>query len=524
MKSLYVLYHLIRADFLERTRRYSFLLVLGLAAYVAYGVFTGDIVVRLDEYRGVYNSAWVGGVMTWVSTVILSLAGFYVTKNAILRDEATRVGLVLATTPLRKSFYTLAKTLSNFAVLAAMVSVLAAGAVGLELARGEHSQLEIGTLVAPLVWMALPAMFLVAALAVLFETLPVLRGGAGNVIYFFAWATSLGTSVLTGSADWLGYNLLRRSMSAALKAADPTHEGAFFLTVNINPNLHASQSFLWNGVDWTIPVIFHRLLWVMIAVAIALLSSLFFHRFDPARETWRLKPVQPFLGSAEGPESISSPSEAQMWTSAAGPLSPIQRKSALRPIVVSELLLMLRGQHLWWYAVAALLFAISLLIPNPGVRAGAAAIAWLWPVLIWSQIGAREAQNATESLIFSSPSLLSRQLPAIWMAGVVVALSTGGGMGLNLLFSHDWRGVAAWIAGVCFIPSLALAFGVWTGTSKPFEVCYTALWYLGPMHHTAGLDFTGAAPTPTSPIMYLGVTVVLLALAYFGRRAKLAYP
>jgi len=524
MKFLRVLYHLIRADFLERTRRYSFLLVLAFAAYVAYGVFAGEIVVRLDEYRGVYNSAWVGSVMAWVSTVILSLAGFYVVKNAILRDQVTRVGLVLATTPMRKSFYTLAKTLSNFTVLAAMVAVLAAGAVGLELARAEHSHLEIATLVAPFAWLALPAMFMIAALAVLFETLPVLRGGAGNVIYFFAWAACLGISVGTGSADWLGFNLLRGSMSAALKAADPTHEGEFLLNLNINPSLHASQTFLWNGVDWTIPIIVHRLLWVVMAAGIALLSSLFFHRFDPAREPWRLKPLAPSLGPAEGLESVGSPPVAQTWVSTAGPLSPVKRKPGLRPIVFSELLLMLKGQPLWWYAIAVLLFAISLLVPGLGVRSGAAAIAWLWPVLVWSQMGAREARNATESLIFCSESLLNRQLPAVWMAGVVVALLTGGGMGLNLLFSRDWRGVAAWIAGAFFIPSLALAFGVWTGTSKPFEVLYTALWYLGPMHHTAGLDFTGAAPTATSPIMYLAVTVVLLALAYFGRRTKLAYP
>jgi hypothetical protein len=184
---------------------------------------------------------------------------------------------------------------------------------------------------------------------------------------------------------------------------------------------------------------------------------------------------------------------------------------------------MLKGKR-WWYAIAAIVFGISMLAPSAEVRSGAAAAAWIWPVLVWSQMGAREARNATESLIFSSESVLSRQLPAVWMAGVVVALSTGGGMGLNLLFSRDWHGVVAWISGALFIPSLALAFGVWSGTSKPFEALYTALWYVGPMHQTPGLDFTGAAPTATSPIVYLAMTVVLLALAHLGRRSKLAYP
>jgi hypothetical protein len=528
MKSFRALYHLVRADFLERTRRYSFLLVLGFAAFLAYGVFVDDIVVRLGTYRGVYNSAWTGSMMAWVSTTFLSLVGFYVVKNAILRDEVTRVGQVLATTPMRRSFYMLAKTLSNFTVLAAMVLVLACGAVVLELARAEHSRLEMGKLLAPFVWVVLPAMAITGALAVLFETLPVLRGGVGNVLYFFLWGTSLAISIESGFCDWPGYHVLYSSMSAALKAADPTYNGTFLLSLNVDPNLaahlRAGKTFLWNGVDWTTPIILGRLFWVGVAAGIALLASLFFHRFDPAREPRLLAPTEPSVSPAEHLETPGSLSRSPAWATTGRILSPITRNPRLGLVVVSELRLMLKGHRWWWYAIAALLFALSLLAPSSEVRSGAAACAWLWPVLVWSQMGAREVRNATESLIFSSESVLNRQLPALWLAGMVMAFLTGGGMGLNLLFRHDWHGVSAWLAGAFFVPSLALALGVWSGTSKPFEAFYTALWYVGPMHHTPGLDFTGAAPTAASPTLFVLITIMLLAVSYLGRRIKLAYP
>ena len=38
-----VLYHLARADFLERVRRYSFLLTLAFAAGLAYLTYTGTV-------------------------------------------------------------------------------------------------------------------------------------------------------------------------------------------------------------------------------------------------------------------------------------------------------------------------------------------------------------------------------------------------------------------------------------------------------------------------------------------------
>ena len=97
MRHARVLYHLVRADFLERARRYSFLLTLGFAVYLAFCAGTGRIVLRLDDYRGVLNSAWLGSTMTLVGTAFLSIAGFYIVKGALLRDEQTRVGQILAT-------------------------------------------------------------------------------------------------------------------------------------------------------------------------------------------------------------------------------------------------------------------------------------------------------------------------------------------------------------------------------------------------------------------------------------------
>jgi len=59
MNSARVLYHMVRADFLERVRRYSFLVTLAFAIYIGYAAYSGIIVVRLGEYRGIYNSAWL---------------------------------------------------------------------------------------------------------------------------------------------------------------------------------------------------------------------------------------------------------------------------------------------------------------------------------------------------------------------------------------------------------------------------------------------------------------------------------
>ena len=62
--SLRVLYHMVKADFLERVRSYSFLVILAGALYLAYSVIAEKVWVLVgDGYRGVYNSAWIGMLM-----------------------------------------------------------------------------------------------------------------------------------------------------------------------------------------------------------------------------------------------------------------------------------------------------------------------------------------------------------------------------------------------------------------------------------------------------------------------------
>jgi hypothetical protein len=518
-----VLYHLVRADFLERTRRYSFLLTLAGAAYLSYTVFTGRTVLSLDEYRGIYNSAWVGSMMTLVATTFLTLAGFYVVKNSVLRDQQTRVGQILATTPMSKTFYTLAKALSNFAVLSAMVLILAIAAVILQLFRGEQGHIQPLVLLAPFVLVALPAMAFTAALAILFETMPVLRGGVGNVIYFFVWTLILVAGFQWHLQDVAGFSLIGHDMQNSLKAFDSAYKGGF--TLSLGPAAAVTKTFLWNGIHWTVAAILGRLYWAAGAILVALLAALFFHRFDPAREWGRMR-IKRESATALSPNGDQLPASAPPHSQVAAHLTPILRcssKTRFISVVAAELRLMLWGRRWWWYAVAVGLFIGGFVAPDPGARHGFAVAAWLWPVLLWSEMGAREARYATQSLIFSSAHALARQLPAACLAGVLVAILTGAGPAIRMLFSADMHSFLTWFSSALFIPSLALALGVWSGSSKAFEAIYTIWWYVGPANATPGLDFTGATPHSTAPLTYLAATAILLTACFIGRRSQLAY-
>ena len=518
MSAVRVVYHLARADFFERVRRYSFLITLGMAAFLGYQVAIGKLTLQLDTYRGEFNSAWVGSMLSVIATFFFGWFGFYLVKGSVARDRETGVGQIIATTPLTRPLYTLGKWASNFAVLMAMVVVLAVAGIGIQLLTGENMQIDLVAMFAPYIFIAMPMMALVAALAVLFETIGFLSGGFGNIVYFFFFIFSI-IPFLESSGhpafEPTGIVLLEQSMGLAAKEHFPAYQGGFVLGGTTES---ITGVFQWAGVDWTPGIILIRFGLFGIAIVMTLLAAIFFDRFDPSRH----KPakIRSKKNTSDKARASSPLPKLESVSSNLTPLTAASMQFSFITVLLSELRLLLKGQRWWWYAVAGGLFVAGLVNSVEISRTYLLIFAWLWPVLIWSGMGNREMRHNVQQLTFSSAAPLWRQLPASWLAGYLVAILTGSGVALRLLFAGDSTGLLAWAAGAVFIPSMALALGVWSQGNKLFEVLYVTMWYIGPLNKVPALDYMGASGEGF-PLAYLGTTLGLVALAFLGRARQL---
>jgi hypothetical protein len=193
-------------------------------------------------------------------------------------------------------------------------------------------------------------------------------------------------------------------------------------------------------------------------------------------------------------------------------------------VLLAELRLIGKQSPWWWYVVMVGLALASLFASTDQVRRLFLPLAWIWPILSWSAMGVREVRHHTEQLVFTAAHPLRRQFLATWLAGVIVAVLAGSGAALRLVLTGDWATTLAWAVGALFIPTLALALGVWSGSGKAFEVVYTVLWYAGPMNRVPALDFMGTLEESVAngiPFYYLALTVILLGLAVMGRMRQL---
>jgi hypothetical protein len=226
------------------------------------------------------------------------------------------------------------------------------------------------------------------------------------------------------------------------------------------------------------------------------------------------------LAATAAEETLAAPLPAPVHLL---PLTSNQRAFHPVRIFLAELRLLLKGIRWWWLILFAGLTIAGITLPLEAARQFVLPAAWALPLALWSGLGIREKQHNTGQLIFSASHSMSRQFPMVWLAGVAVSIIAGAGVAANMMAAGDWPHLAAWGIGALFIPALALALGVWSGTNKAFEVVYMLWWYIGPVNQMESLDFMGtSAELQTNTVwMYGTLTILLLALAAVGRKKQL---
>jgi hypothetical protein len=329
-----IIYHLMRADFLERVRSNSFLGMLLFTIFVTYIFIPAPESIQiaglqLGGYRSTYNSAWIGSMTTLLMGEFFLLFAFYFLKGATERDRRTGVGQIIATTPITKSDYTVGKWLSNITVIFAMVAVIIAASILLQFIRGEDYSLNLWALTSPFILVLLPALTVIAATAVLFDSIKWLHGALGNVLFFF-----IAYPILTLLLDLAGSNIIYPSIYHACAAqfsdCNPTRQ----IDAGMPP-LSGLPIFQYDGIPWTFTVIAGRLGVIFLGAMIALLASRFFDRFDPANAETRLPDIfarqtKPKNATLSGTFATESAPISPIKTVTLTPISPSPPSSGWR--------------------------------------------------------------------------------------------------------------------------------------------------------------------------------------------------
>jgi len=515
------IYHIARADFLQRVRSYLFLITLGASVFTMYSfvppISAGYKIMLLGNYRGLYNSAWIG-TMVGMCAPLFALIGFYLVNYSVKRDIDTRVGQIIATTPISKVQYLFGKMISNFAVLLVIFIVIVVMTIVMFLIRGETRHLELGKLLYPLLIFTIPSLFITAALALFFDSFTGLSRGVINIGYFVLWVLIMSSK---NHVDVFGFFSGTTEIEHVLMAAHPDWNGGNSLCLIPSDPGFNSNIFIYDGLKWSSTVILNRIFWMSCAFCLVLVASIGFNRFDSFR-------IREFRSKSTGTQKNKT-----AWFRNFGVtflerfpgISVVGGRFSHLVLVQAELRLMLKGNSIWWLIVSIGLFIASIFAPMDFAYKIALPLLWFFQVLIISKLGFREATHRCREYIFSAAFPLMRQLPATLSAAVLLMIILAFPVTLRLLLTGNLYSVYAIIVGALFIPSFAITSGILTGGSKLFEVIF-AIMMDGFLNKVPFFDFIGAIGGSHElgiPHYLLIITFVLVILAFEGRKRQILH-
>lgn len=528
------LLRLARADVLERTRQPGYLVSLLVMVWLGHGMLppssAGYRTFVIDDlYRPTYNPEWVGTLTAIMTGLYLLFVGFYLVRGTIQRDRRSGVGAILGATRMGKLAYLASKALSHMLVMMSMAAVVLVAAIVMQQVLGEDGRFDPAVMILPYLLITLPIAAFVSASAVLFDSTPVLRGGAGNVIWFVLLGFMMASAGMRDGGtsftrDVTGAARIAEEVKQACFAAHPearSDSTSFSMGVNVSERFRdaPTRRFEWKGPRVSAALVGARGFWLLVAACLVLAAAIPFDRFEHASGALAARRPRFGFGARAAPREPAS----AVFSRAAGSLTPAAASFRLGTLVMAELRLLLKGQRLWWYAGGLALVIAGLVAPLEAVRRTVLPLAAFWPVFVWSALGHREARDEVASVLFSCARPLQRLLPASLLAGALVLLALGATGVARLALAGEPAALAGWLLCALLAPILALTCGAWSGSGRLFEVLWLFAWYLGPMNRIEFADVTGVvvARSPGTWLAYGAMLLVVAGFAVWGRERQL---
>ncbi|WP_219225528.1 hypothetical protein [Pedobacter antarcticus] len=524
------LYNIIKADYLQRTRSYSFLITLAVTVFMAYSFVPPDTAsyttLSALGYKGVYNSAWVGYVSGIMTSFMLSFYGFLLVNSGIKKDIETEVGLIIATTPVTNFKYLLSKQLSNYLVLLTITGITFIVSIAVFLVRGTDQPFILGNFVFPYLFFAIPALFVVAALAVTAEVFLGKRSILQFIIYFLlfgicmAFINEKGGSD-TGVFDPFGLSLMTKSITQHIN----THFNEDIKSVSFGFIFNGHKTFklfAWEGLNWTPIFIFSRLLWIGFGLGLIYISSLFFHRFD-FKQAVTIKKKK--LQSASAVSATEAGQLIDPMRISRSVLPALSFNYGIYPLIKTEFLLLIRQGNKWLWLLNAALWVAMFVAPFKY------AYSYLLPVLLflqvtrWSELVTKEKTNRIHYFAYASYKPLQRMLPAQIMAGILLAISLSLPVIIRSISTSNLYAVIGLLNGAVLIVLLAVALGILTGGKKLFEVFFFLLTY-AVINQVPFADYLGSLPDHHAPFfiwIVLMMNLTLTVVLFIARRYQIRH-
>ena len=505
-----------------RMRRLSTLVAVMAMIAISWAMIvdpkTGSSLMAINQARVLYTSSALAMGSASLLSFLMALIGFFLVRGRIVEDIRSGIGCVIAATPVSNGLFLFSRWLGGVIYMFALIMVAMCSIMILHALRGD-GPIQVLVYLQTYLLVLVPMIVFAVSAAILFDSVPLLMGKAGDFIYFFAWMFQFSIiakieEMSAGSlSSWL---LLDFNGMVSTIVVLKTHllTNNFSLGASTFDPLIAPITLPVNM--WSTQMLVLRLSTAGLALTLLLPAIPLFHRFSPD------KVKQSHARKRRSPLEILNG-----WTRPLAkqvqPLFMWSAKSAnFMGQVVADIALTFVNSP---FAIIALVVSTGLaallkLSALPGLTICAVAF---WGVLI-SDISTRDFQAAIEGMTGAVRGGAVRRYFRQLLATIVLGFLFTGVIIFRLGFATPMFALAL-VVGIISVGALASSLGKLTNTSKTFMSLYLFTLYVAtqadklPMLDIFGFN---QVATMSNVIMQFEIAIAAIIAGYFYTRWKIA--
>ena len=510
MKSLITI---IKLDFLQRTRNYNFLITLCACLAIAY-TFVPEpnanySTIRISDYVGFYNSAWFGYVTAIMTSIFLSLIGFYLINSSIKNDLETKVGQMIAATPISNFSYLLSKVISNFLLLLTIVFIIFFMSIILFFLYNDGYTFQVFQFVRPYLIITIPTMFFIACLSVIFEILFQKYSVLQNVLFFFLFsflAFSSPKNETDFCLDVFGSKIVMYQLEEKVREITNTDKNTNMSIGYVLGNTKKPEKFEFNGINFSLTFILSRFLWMLFGLILVGFSSLFFHRFTLEKKLKSLKKTK----IIESKKTIHQINLSKLVTT--------KTNYSILPLIKTELLLLFRKGKKWLWFVNILGMILLGFLPLETAHQIVLPILWFLQVHRFSDIATKEKTFRIHLFTASSYKPIQRIFTSKIIASFILMLIISSPLIIKYFMNFNFLNALFIISGLTLLVFTAVLFGQISKGKKLFEVVFFLVTYAN-INGIPYFDYFGAINNDLGNFYtFLIIILLLLSLSFFIKK------
>lgn len=508
---------IVKSDYLQRTRSYAFLITLCASVAIAY-TFVPEpnasySTIRIADHVGTYNSAWFGYVTAIMTSIFLSLFGYYLVNSGIKKDIGTKVGHIIASTPISNVQYLLAKGLSNFLLLLSIVGIVFGMSIILFFLYNDGSSFELIQFITPYLFITIPAMFFTAVTAVVFEVIfkkyMILQQLAFFVLFSVLMAFSP-KSNLEFSLDVFGSKIVMYELEQTVRTIIQSDDSVDLSIGYVLGNTKKPSTFEFNGLDFPASFVISRVLILFIGIGLIAGFGPLFHRFNLLERVSNKKPKNTSVIHEENGKTI---------VLASIPIATTHY--GIGKLLKIEFVMLLRKGKKWLWLLNITGMILLVVLPLDIAHQVILPILWFLQVHRISDISTKELTHNVHYFAFASYQPMRRVFFSQLSAAIVLLICLASPLVFRLVTIGNLSATSAVLLGATGIVLVASLFGMLTKGKKLFEVFFFMLTYAN-INGIPRLDYFGGFEHDSLYTYTLVITILLLgAIGFFSRKHQL---